>query len=153
MINDEAKAQARRRRTFWQMAIVLAWAIWATLPPDELALDNDCHPIDGPASVSAFLYGKWFWRRQLDADLAEAARLMAQPAKLELQQGDDRAKVDDRMNHLNKGDIRNADRDQREQREEADQRKRLIRLAWLGQCRMAIETTISGEPQPTDDSR
>jgi len=143
MTDDELKAaRARRRRTLWQMAVVLAWAIWATLPPAELALDTDCQPIDGPSSVSAFLYGKWFWSRQLDAEISEANHLLALPAQQELQQGDERLKVDDRMNHLNKDDIRNADPDQRQHREEAEQTKRLLRLAWLAQCRATIETKM-----------
>ena len=148
MTDDEAKAKARRRRTLLQMAVVLAWAIWATLPPEELALGTDCQPIDGPSSVSAFLYGKWFWHRQLDAEIVEANRLLAEPAQREMGQDEERMKVDDRMNHLNRDDIRNANPEQRERREEADQTKRLLRLAWLAQCRATIEATM-GETAPT----
>jgi len=139
MINDERQALKRKRRNLWLMGGLFVWAIWATLPPGDLALDSECRPEGGPASVSAAIYGSWFWHRQLNAGLAEANRLAALPAQRMAQEEEERKKVDDRMNHLNKGDIRNAERDERQRREELEQRHRLFRLAWLAQCQAEIE--------------
>ena len=139
---DEQDLARRRRRNKWLMAGMAVWAIWASLPPDEIAFDADCHPQSGPAAISAFVYGKWFWRRQMVALVAETNRLLALPGQREAADAEERRKVDDRMNHLNKGDIRNAAPDEREHREEMEQAHRLNRLAWLAQCQGAIETIL-----------
>jgi len=143
MAEDIDDVARRKRRNKWLMAGILAWAVWATLPPGEIAFDADCHPQGGPAAVSAFVYGKWFWRRQMEALVAETNRLLALPAQREAQEAEEqRRKVDDRMNHLNKGDARNAAPDERERREEQEQSHRLSRLAWLARCQAEIGTTL-----------
>jgi hypothetical protein len=119
----------------------------ATLPPDGLAIDAACQPDPGPSSLAALLHGDTFWRAQLAAAAVERDRLLAQPgrrARIAEEEKRETSTVEARMSRLTREDD-GASRDERQNREAAEQRHRLERLGWIMQCEAKIRRRL-GEP-------
>ena len=126
----------------------LALFFWATLPPDKVAFNDDCDAVGGPASFSAAIYRRSFWRAQLDAAVAERNDLLTQPARRA--RNEDEEKREARENPAREEKMMRLSREQeqqeadasdaykREQHEAALQSARLKRIAMLMRCEAVI---------------
>jgi hypothetical protein len=118
--------------------------LWATLPPDEVALGQTCHPLGGTARLSSFLYPGPFWRAQHAALVAERDMLLAQPARRARlaaeaeREARDAPGIESRMTRLSREEQQTDDRDAQERRAAAEQTERLKRLTWLIGCEEEI---------------
>jgi phage terminase small subunit len=110
---------------------------WAVLPPSALSIDETCMPVSGPAAVSAKLFPGTFWRKQLEAVVAERDDLLARPARrarIEAQVKAEASAIEGRMDRLSREQTRIDDRAEKERAEMAEQSARLKRLSWLMAC-------------------
>lgn len=131
------------------LAAGLGICFWATLPPDKVAFDEACEPAGGPASFSAVIYGKSFWRAQLEAAIAERNDLLTQPARrarnaaeIEREARENPA-LEEKMMRLSREQGRIDDRVERERHEAALQSARLKKVAWLMGCEGIIAQKLA----------
>jgi len=125
------------------LGLGLAALIWATLPPDEVALTDACTPISGPARVSSVLYPGPFWRRQLAAIEAEQLELLSFPARrarLEAEAARQTSGIEGKMERLSRE--QEEDPATRERREAERHAARLKRVIWLTDCASAIHQRL-----------
>ncbi|WP_173980339.1 hypothetical protein [Magnetospirillum sp. UT-4] len=108
----------------------VAVAIWAALPPGDVALDDDCRPADPVAQFSAVVTGGWFWSRQVTALEEEQGHLLALVGRGPQHLG---TRLEERLSRLAEREATASQGDQAE-REAAAQRYRTRRMAWLGAC-------------------
>lgn len=127
----------------------LALFFWATLPSDKVTIDEACEPVGGPAAFSAFIYGKSFWRSQLDAVVSERNDLLTQPARRARNQEEaerearENPALEEKMMRLSREQNRVDDRVEKERREAAIQSARLRRVAWLMACEGIISQKLA----------
>ena len=122
----------------------LAIFFWATLPPDQVALNEACEPAGGPAVFSAKIYPGSFWRSQLDAVINERNDLLTQPARRARNQAEieremrENPALEEKMMRLSREQGRIDDRIEKERHEAALQSARLKKVTWLMQCEAEI---------------
>lgn len=124
----------------------VAFLAWAVLPPSALSIDESCAPVSGPAALSARLFPGAFWRKQLDAVVAERDDLLARPARrarIEAQIKAEASAIEGRMDRLSREQTRIDDRTEKERAEMAEQSARLKRLSWLMACEGEIRQTLA----------
>jgi len=108
--------------------------IWATLPPEEVALSDSCTPLPGPPQISSLLYPGPFWRRQLAAIETEQLELQSLPARRA------RLEVAARQTSGREGKMERLSREQdddpeaKERHEAARHQAYLRRMIWLEEC-------------------
>jgi hypothetical protein len=138
-----------RTRDISILAAGLAMLVWAAIPPDKVALDDDCEPGGGPAAFSAMIFRGAFWRAQLDAVTAERDDLLSQPARWARNQEEaarearENPAMEERMMRLSREQERVDDKIERERREAQRQSVRLKRIAWLMACEGRIAQKLA----------
>jgi len=118
-----------------------ATVYWLTLPPDSVALDDDCHPGDPQAAVSAWLHGRSFWQGQklaTEEALRAEISLLASKEKRRDQMSDPHNSIEQRMTRLSNRDVSGD-----EQAAAQAQREQLARMSRLTRCQVDIERHLA----------
>ena len=122
--------------------ILMAAAVyWLTVPPDLVALDDDCQPGDPQAVISEWLHGKTFWETQKAATeqaLRAEISLLAGKEKRRDQMNDPRNSIEQRMTRLSNRDVSGD-----EQAAAQAQREQIARMSRLSRCQTAIDRHLS----------
>ncbi len=124
------------RQTLLVVVLGMAAFTWISLPPDRVAFDEACEPVDLQAQLSATLHGERFWRTQQAAAATMTGQLLALPAATA--HANDAAKssmnaIEQRMTRLS---MPPGGEDERQLA--AEQRERIEKIAWLTRCHDTI---------------
>ncbi len=122
--------------------IILAVAVlyWLSLPPDRVAFDEACAPVDLQARLSAAVYGPRFWQAQQAAAAAMIGQLAALPAATEHANEETRASMNATEQRMTRLSMQDGSDDERQLA--AEQRARLEKMAWLQQCHDAMAARV-----------
>jgi hypothetical protein len=120
---------------------VIGVIYWATLPPDGIALDESCQPIEMRARISESLHGASFWEAQqvaVEEAIRDEIALRAANERQRDQPDNQRSSIEQKMTRLSDRDISGD-----EQAVAQAQRKRIERMAWLSRCRQVIKQNLT----------
>jgi len=127
------------------VVVGVAFWVWLSWPPSELALDPDCQIEDPTAMVSEALYGRAFWRAQqraIEASIqgVEIAQAEAEQARNEPPPQRKESPLEMRMRRLSR---------QAAAENEIEQRKRWHdQLDWLAKCDVIAVSHLQPPPPP-----